>query len=72
MAQAPLTHREVMVAIQKLSKEKDKAKRADLLYQAAVYYLEKNGGIKSEIDSSTQFIRQLIAIKNETGRKKNI
>lgn len=72
MAQAPLTHREVTALLQKLPREKDKAKKGDLLYQVAIYYLEKNGSIKSDIDSAVQLNRQLIAINKETGRKKNI
>jgi len=62
-------HKEVLA---KISSEQDKEKKAVLLYKAAVYYLDKEGAIKTDLDSAVLFNDQFGRISREFELKSNI
>lgn len=56
----------------KLRKEKDKAKQAELYYQAAQFYLQKEGDLKADLDSASMLNSKSLRISKELDLKKNI
>ncbi|AWH85670.1 hypothetical protein HYN59_11375 [Flavobacterium album] len=56
----------------KLNKEKDEAKKAGLYYQAARFYLEKEGAIKTDLDSAALFNKRSVRLGSKLGMKKVI
>lgn len=56
----------------KLQKEKDKAKQADILYQGARYYLEKEGKFKTDLDSASLLNSRSLNISKQLDLKKSI
>jgi hypothetical protein len=62
-------HKDVLA---KISSEQDKEKKADFLYKAAVYYLDKEGAIKTDLDSAVLFNDQFGRISREFDLKSNI
>jgi len=52
--------------------EKDAAKKADLLYQAATYYVFKEGTFKTDLDSAALYNSRAYKINKELNLKKNI
>lgn len=56
----------------KLRREKDKAKKAVLYYQAAKFYLEKEGSVETDLNNASQYNSRSLHISKELGLKKNI
>lgn len=56
----------------KITREKDKSIKAQLLYEAAQYYLEKEVRSKKDVDSAALLNNQSIKLSNMLGLKKNI
>lgn len=58
--------------MRQLHQEKDKGKKAGLFYQAARYYVEKEGKFKTDLDSAALLNSQSVYISRELDLKKNI
>lgn len=56
----------------KLQREKDKAKKAGLYYQAAKFYIEKEGSLKTDLDNASLYNSRSLNISRELDLKKNI
>ncbi|MEL1244958.1 histidine kinase dimerization/phosphoacceptor domain -containing protein [Flavobacterium sp. DGU11] len=56
----------------KLLKEKDETKKAGLYYQAARFYFEKEGNIKTDLDSASLFNKRSIRLSSKLGMKKEL
>ena len=67
-----LSQKEADIIVAKIPSEKNKVTKAGLLYKAAVYYLEKNGEFKKDLDSAALLNKQSLNLSRELNLKSSV